>query len=107
MELIVRENNVLASSRGTSHTLLPKLSNISQSFPLGIKFPLINHHSKRDTTQLTLMKADDKRVCVSVLPRDWIWIFIYWTEGVLVIASCNYTREKPKNWLTDWFSSTK
>lgn len=31
---------------------------------------------------------------MSALPRDWIWILIYLTDGVLVIASCNYTRDR-------------
>lgn len=37
------------------------------------------------------MNADVKWFCTSALLRDWIWTLMYLTEGVLVIASCNYT----------------
>lgn len=40
------------------------------------------------------MNADVKWLCMSALLRDWIWIFTYLTEGVLVIASCNYIRDR-------------
>jgi len=40
------------------------------------------------------MNADVKWFCMSALLRDWIWILTYLTEGVLVIASCNYTRDR-------------
>lgn len=57
------------------------------------KFPLFNHHFKYSKTH-TLMNADVKWLCMSALLRDWIWILIYLTEGVLVIASCNYMRDR-------------
>lgn len=48
------------------------------------------------------MNADVKWFCMSALLRDWIWILTYLTEGVLVIASCNYMETEPQKtgWLT-------
>lgn len=42
------------------------------------------------------MNADVKWFCMSALLRDWIWILTYLTEGVLVIASCNYMETEPQ-----------
>lgn len=56
--------------------------------------PVSNPHFKCSKTQHTLMNADVKWFCMSTLLRDWIWILIYSNEGVLVIATCSYTRDR-------------